>query len=245
MGTMTAPPLHDFSRRSLATLVQEVPRAAAIFERFGLDFCCGGQRTLEDAARARHVPLDEVVKALAEDQPRSVDDRPANEDDLAMLIHTIVTVHHRYVREMTPTINHWLDKLVRRHGTNHPELEDVRETFRALGRDLESHMAKEEHILFPFIRDLVSAARAGETPAPIGTIIHPVRVMKAEHRHAGELLDRLRTVTGGYAPPADACTTYRSCYAELERFERDLHRHVHLENNVLFPGAVALEARLA
>jgi regulator of cell morphogenesis and NO signaling len=239
--------LYAWARRPLREIVRDDARTAPVLERFGLDYCCHGHQTLEEAAAARGIALEDMLPAF---EPLSVTPAERLSDEwteLDALSRHIVARHHRYVRETLPIILGWLDKLVARHGEQHPELQQVREVFVSLATDLTSHMAKEENILFPAIDDLAAAHRAGdELPkSPFGTILHPVRVMETDHRHAGDLLTRLRDLTAGYTPPADGCTTYRSCYEELHRFETDLHRHIHLENNVLFPAALELEERLS
>jgi regulator of cell morphogenesis and NO signaling len=237
-----------WAERSLGDIVKHDDRTAAVLERFGLDFCCGGRQTLEKAAAARQVPVAPVVAALeALGSPAATVQSDTEWPELDALTRHIVERHHRYVRETTPTIQAWLAKLAARHGERHPELAQVRETFDALADELAPHMTKEENILFPFIDDLAAARRAGTRlpGSPFGTVLHPVRVMEEDHRAAADLLTRLRTLTAGFTPPDDGCTTYRACYAELERFERDLHWHVHLENNVLFPRAFELEQQLA
>lgn len=166
--------------------------------------------------------------------------------DLSSLIGHIVGQHHRYVREHQPILAGWLDKLVTRHGATHPELIEIREVFETLSRELLQHMAKEENILFPYIERLSSATPNGPRASlrsPFGTILNPIRAMEQEHYAADNLLARLRALTGGYQPPEDGCTTYRVCFEGLARFEADLRQHVHLENDVLFPGALALEDR--
>jgi regulator of cell morphogenesis and NO signaling len=151
------------------------------------------------------------------------------------------------VREHTPVIAAYLDKLVSRHGERHPELAQVRAIFTSLAEEMAAHMMKEENILFPFIELLaVSSRKGGRLPAgPFGTVLNPVRMMEEDHREAGEMLAQLRTLTNGYTPPDDGCTTYRLCFKELADFEADLHRHIHLENSVLFPQAVDVERRLS
>lgn len=241
------PPLLPLGARPLADLVKHDARAAIVLERFGLDYCCGGQQTLEEATAARDVPVAPVIDALeALGDPAAADQLEGKWTALDALTRHIVERHHEYVRRVTPTIEAWLDKLATRHGGRHPELLQVRETFSQLSSELMTHMTKEENLLFPFIDELAAARRAGaQLPASaFGTVLHPVRVMEADHRAAGDLLARLRALTSGYAVPDDACTTYRLCYAELERYEADLHRHVHLENNVLFPQALELEREL-
>ena len=158
----------------------------------------------------------------------------------------IVDQHHHYVREITPTIQTWLDKLVTRHGEGHPELVAVRETFARLSGEFATHMMKEEHVLFPYIDELAEADRAGTRlpSGPFGTVRNPIRAMEEDHREAAELVAQLRALTSDFTPPAEACPTYRFCFAELERFEMDSKLHVHLENHVLFPEALELEAKL-
>jgi regulator of cell morphogenesis and NO signaling len=236
-----------FVHRSLKDLVADDVRTISVLERYGLDYCCHGSQTLEQAAHRHGASLDEVVGALASLGDPAESGYPAEWEDLAALTRHIVEHHHGYVRGITPTIHRWLEKLVERHGTNHPELAGVRDAFEQLSGELSSHMAKEEGILFPYIDDLAAAGRTGgRLPrGPFGTILHPVRAMEAEHEHAEEVLHRLRQLTKGYLPPADGCTTFTLCYDELRRFEADLHRHVHLENNLLFPRALDLENRLS
>jgi len=238
----------SLSERRLADIVQADGRAAAVLESHGLDFCCGGKRTLEEACRERGVPMGGVEAQLAALGVPADDDRlPPELAEADRLTRHIVDTHHRYVRESIPVVTRWLDRLVERHGGRHPELAEARTLFLTLADDMTSHMAKEETLLFPAIDELAREVRVGgHLPAgPFATILHPVRVMEDDHQQAAELLARLREVTHGYQTPADGCATYRSCYAELERFEQDLHRHVHLENHILFPKALEMERALA
>jgi regulator of cell morphogenesis and NO signaling len=233
--------------RSLKDLVADDVRTIPVLERYGFDYCCHGHHTLEQAAHARGASLQDVVDALASLGEPTESGYPDEWHDLAALTRHIVEHHHGYIRAITPTIQGWLQKLSERHRTRHPELDDVRQAFEQLGDDLSTHMAKEEAILFPYIDDLAAASRAGGSlpRGPFATILHPVRMMEAEHEMAEEFLERLRALTNGYTPPDDGCTTFRLCYTELQRFETDLHRHVHLENNLLFPRALELEGRLS
>jgi len=228
--------------------VQQDGRTARVFETFGLPFCCEGQRTLRQAAEVRGVPVDAVLGALqALGDPTAADAMPAEWDDLRVLVRHIVDRHHAYVRSVCPTLEAWLDRLVEHHGARHAELEPIRQAFHELADDLATHMMKEEHLLFPYITELETARlRGGRLPlGPFGTILNPIRVMETDHARAGALGTRLRALSGGYRAPADACTTYRLCYDALADFERDLHQHVHLENNVLFPRAIEIEQTLA
>lgn len=240
--------LLSFSERRLADIVQDDARAAAVLETHGLDFCCAGKRTLDEACLERGVAADAVAGDLAAlGAPTDHDRLPPDLADLDRLTRYIIDTHHRYVRDTIPVVSRWLDRLVERHGDRHAELSEVRRLFATLAADMTSHMAKEETLLFPAIDELAREQRVGgQLPAgPFATILHPVRVMEDDHQQAGELLARLREVTHGYDVPPDGCATYRSCYAELTRFEHDLHRHVHLENHVLFPKALEVEQALA
>ena len=231
----------------LADIVSADPRVTPVFDRLGFDYCCHGNRTLHEAAIDQCVPVSEVVDELVAlgPRPESATDRP-EWSNLTSLVRHIVTTHHWYVREHQPILQGWLAKLAGRHGARHPELHEAYAVFGELSNELLQHMTKEENILFPYIEALWTARELGQpAPAsPFGTILNPIRAMEEEHRDAGNLLARLRMLTNGYEPPTDGCTTYRVCFAELARFEADLHQHVHLENYVLFPQAIALEGAL-
>lgn len=237
--------LDTLRHQALADIVIADTRTARVFDRLGLDYCCHGQDTLEEAATEHGLGVDAVIRALEAIGPPRREDAIPEWPALNQLTAHIVGTHHAYVREAAPAIRGWIDKIVARHGANHPELAEVRTVFASLAEELSAHMLKEENILFPYIDSLARASGGQRLPAgPFGTVRNPIRMMEHDHEDAGRALVRLRQLTGGYKLPTDACTTYRACYEELERFENDLHRHVHLENNVLFPRAVALEGEL-
>ena len=221
-------------------------RTAAVFHNHHIDFCCGGAQPLGDACRAAGADTSQVLDELR----RVVADPSSMAPNFAVwtpneLIDYIVTTHHAYVRRALPTIAAHTEKIARVHGTRHPELADVARLFAAVVEDMTSHMWKEEQILFPFIAALATAAaeERAAPAAPFGSVENPIRMMEMEHETAGGALARIRELTNGYAEPADGCTTYAITLKELEAFERDLHAHVHLENNVLFPRARALDGR--
>lgn len=217
-------------------------RAAGVFEQFGIDFCCGGRRSVADACRAASADPAALIRALEALPPRGADD-DVTRWPLDRLIDHIIARHHAYVRSAMPAIARHLEKLQEAHGARHPELARIAAAFERVSVDLEQHLLKEEQVVFPYIRDLVDHAwqPCGVLLSPFGTVENPIRMLEREHREAADELRIIRELTAGYATPEDGCTTYTVCMAELDQFERDLHRHVHLENNVLFPRAAALE----
>jgi regulator of cell morphogenesis and NO signaling len=225
----------DYDGTTLAELVSERPARAAVLDRLGLDYCCHGRRSLADAARAAGLDPAAVVHAL--DAPAAgVDDHGGWEQlGLAELAAHIIAVHHQYLWDELPEIEALAVKVDSVHGERHPELAEVHELVRALRADLEPHMTKEERVLFPAIGRLA----AGEHEFPFGHIANPVRVMMTEHEQAGAILERLRATTAAYAVPRDACPSYRALYERLAQVEADTHLHIHKENNVLFPAAIA------
>jgi regulator of cell morphogenesis and NO signaling len=231
----------SFDTTTVGEIVATDVRAAAVLEQFGVDFCCGGRQSLDDACRAAAADPKVVRLALDALPPAAagahadVAEWPADR-----LIDHIVLTHHAYVRSTLPTIAAHLAKLVGVHGERHPELTRIAAEFENLSLDLLQHLMKEEWVLFPYIRELASGT-GHRRRSPFGTIENPIRMMEREHQDAGDELRVIRALSNGYVPPANGCATYRACFAELAEFERDLHVHVHLENNVLFPKAVALE----
>ena len=220
-------------------------RAAGVFQEYGIDFCCGGRRSVGEACGERGVDVDAVLSAVSRAcaQPDPAAPRFA-EWGPQTLIGFIVGNHHAYVRRVLPLLTAHTQKLAIVHGSRHPELKEVAELTQAVADEMTSHMAKEERILFPYIVRLAESVeeRQPPPPAPFGTVDNPIRMMEMEHESAGAAMERIRTLTGGYTVPEDGCATYRVCLQELAAFERDLHAHVHLENNLLFPRAIALAA---
>jgi regulator of cell morphogenesis and NO signaling len=232
------------NRTTIGDIVATDFRTAGVFEQFGIDFCCGGRRSLADACRDAAADPELVRRAIAALPAERTDDgSDLRQWRVDRLIDHIVSTHHAYVRAATLTIGHHLAKLVTVHGDRHPELARIADAFAQLGDELQQHMMKEEHVLFPYIRELGDDGWSAVRPCPFGSVENPIRMMEREHREAGDEMHLLRLLTNAYTPPDDGCTTYRVCFAELAQFERDLHRHVHLENNILFPKAVELERR--
>jgi regulator of cell morphogenesis and NO signaling len=233
----------QFANVTLGDIVAQDYHAAAILERHGLDFCCGGRISLADACRERGLAVEPIAVELGQLAATSPDDAPRDPDEL--MTH-IVQRHHAFVRDAIPTIQARFAKVVAAHGDRHAELHRMSVCFDILSDELMPHLAKEEQVLFPYIRSLAAASRSGGAPPPdvFGTVQNPIRMMEVEHQSAGDELAEIRSLASGYQTPDGACATFRLLYTELEAFERDLHRHVHLENNVLFPRAIELEAQV-
>lgn len=231
-----------FENLIVGDIVAKDFRAAAVFEQFGIDFCCGGQRSIADACRTASVAPSDVEAVLAALTPAADTDDNVAGWPLDRLADHIVGTHHAYIRSALPRIRAYLAKLVEVHERRHPELTNVLAYFDTLTRDLSQHMLKEEQVLFPYVRELqMIAGTHGRRLSPFGSVENPIRMMEREHREAADELEAIRVLTNNYSAPDDGCTTYRVCMAELRRFEQDLHRHVHLENNLLFPRSIALE----
>ncbi len=235
----------DIANQTLAEIVTENIRSAIVFEEFGLDFCCKGKRTLSEACAEKNVKVENVVNSLSE---LNSNDPSLNINDWAIdfLVEYIINNHHQYVRRMIPVISLHADKVASVHGKNHPETIEIADLFLAVREELESHMMKEERILFPFIKQLYNAKKNNEQiePPPFGTIQNPIRMMEAEHTSAGDAMFRIRDLSKNYSTPEDACNTFKALYSELKEFEEDLHKHIHLENNLLFPKSIEIEKEL-
>ena len=222
------------------------PQTIPVFEKLGIDYCCGGNRPLEEACAAANLNLNEVLKALdtALAEPVRPGDRELKAGSLGELISHIVKTHHVYVRTQIPEVERLMEKVYSKHGANHPELAHIRSLFHGLGQELTTHLMKEENILFPYIERMEESVLQHDPilPPPFGTVANPVRMMEQEHDNAGLVLRALRDASQGYTPPADACTSFQALYTALANFEKDLHEHIHLENNMLFPRALQMES---
>lgn len=226
--------------RTVGEIVAASPTLAVVFERFGIDYCCGGKQSLEAACRNAGVALAEVQAAL--EGKAGVAAGSAEPDwtqaSLESLVLNILNTHHAYLRAELPRLSGQVEKIARVHGDRHPELREVADVFMQLNAELVSHMMKEEQILFPAIVQLERTQTArGSQP----WLNNPIRVMEDEHAAVGQMLAQLQKLTVGYTPPADACNTYRVAFDGLQRLEFDLHRHIHKENSILFPRADLLE----
>ena len=238
--------MQTITEKTVREIAVETPSSVRVFESLGIDYCCGGKRSLGEACASASVNPGELVEMLAKAELES---RPEaggqwNGEQLSTIITHIVGSHHAYVRRQTPFINGLLSKVTAKHGTAHPEVLQIDKLFSAIAQELSTHMLKEEQVLFPHIERLERAALNGEYPLPtafFGTVRGPIANMMADHDDTGALLSEMRKLADGYNAPAGACPTFRALYSGLEEFERDLHHHVHLENNILFPRAVEFE----
>ena len=227
--------------KSLAQIVNENHKAASVFEKYDLDFCCKGKRSLQEACMEKSLPVEKLLSELQAINNNSEMPVDFGKMTLTQLADYIVSKHHAYVKTEMPQIFAYLQRVATKHGDRHPEMRKVFELFSALKDEMEEHMDKEELILFPRIEAAEEGAIEMRTSnMNVFYVQHPIRIMEAEHENAGQLLGEIRQLTSNYTPPADACTTYRLSFTALQAFEQDLHQHVHLENNILFPKAIEL-----
>ena len=223
---------------TLAEAVDRFPQLASEFEERGLDYCCGGGRTIGEACK--QIGLDpqamvaELATVTATAEPSEWTTMPAD-----VLVDHIEATHHRYLWDELPRVAKLVDKIVMVHGERHPELVETALCFSQVQADLEPHLAKEERVLFPMIREF--AASAGAPSFHCGSLHNPISVMLSEHDAVGDLLAKLRRLTNDYTPPSDGCATYAACFAAMAEIEADTHLHIHKESNVLFPLVLRLE----
>jgi regulator of cell morphogenesis and NO signaling len=229
---------------SVGQLVVERPARARVFERLGIDYCCGGKKVLREACREKNLDYGAVVDELRKDEAAPAGaERNWASASLTDLCDHIEQTHHAYLKQELPRLEFLTGKVATRHGDHRPALRDVARVFAELKAEMDSHMMKEERILFPLCRRLDVA---DELPTShCGSVGNPIEVMIREHEHAGDALAQIRALTDDYALPPDACNTYRALFDALQQLERDLHEHVHKENNILFPKAIRQERLLA
>lgn len=231
---------------SVGQIASAVPASMRVFEKWGIDYCCRGNISLVEACNTAGVEVATVVEAIEGglNTPGTGTARDWSNESLNALIDFILETHHVYTRDELDRFRVLAADVARAHGKTHPEVLKVQELLHGLDRELTPHMMKEEQILFPFLRSLETAVLAGEEPPTpfFGTVRGPIEMMLSEHETAGQMLAELREVTSGFTTPDDACFKYRTLYEAIREFELDIHQHIHLENNILFPRAVELEA---
>jgi regulator of cell morphogenesis and NO signaling len=240
--------METLERTTIGEYVAKDFRTAAVFSKYGIDFCCKGNRTIDEACEKKDVDtntiMDEINTVLATKNDNSIDFKSW---PLDLLADYIEKTHHRYVEEKPNVILPFLAKLCKVHGASHPELFEINQLFIGCAGELAQHMKKEELILFPFIKKMVKASLTDELieQPHFGTVENPIAMMMHEHDAEGERFRKIALLTNDYTPPADACNTYRVTFAMLAEFEEDLHKHIHLENNILFPAAAVLEKKFS
>lgn len=220
-------------------------RTAAVFTKYGIDFCCRGHRTIAEVCAKKSIStatlLDDLTATMLTQNTNAIDFKSW---PLDLLVDYIEKKHHRYIEGNIPVILQYLDKLCKAHGDAHPELLEIKTLFEGCATDLALHMKKEEVILFPFVKEMEKSARM-HTPVhavSFNSVESPIAMMMEEHDHEGERFRKIAALSNRYTPPQEACNTYRVTYSMLNDFELDLHEHIHLENNILFPRAKKMEA---
>lgn len=239
--------MEALEHKQIGELVAENYKTATVFKKHKIDFCCQGGRTISDACQQKGVSIWELTRELEEVmRDKGADTTDYQSWPLDLLADYIEKKHHRYVEQRVQEIKPFLDKLCKVHGGRHPELFQINEHFTASAGELTQHMKKEELVLFPFIRKMVQAKAEGKPLAAphFGSVDNPITMMEQEHDAEGERFRLIAELSNDYTPPADGCNTYRVTFALLQEFEDDLHLHIHLENNILFPGARIMESQL-
>jgi regulator of cell morphogenesis and NO signaling len=233
-------------KQTVGEVAAALPAATRVFEELGIDYCCGGGATLQSACKAKGISYEKVAESLAALEAHA----PKQERDwrtapLAELVGHIVAKHHGFVRSENPRLSALIAKVVGVHGKNHPELVRVQQLFAQVEQELTMHMMKEEQILFPAVIEMEQAFQQGRSVLPpmFGTVKNPIRMMIMEHDSAGDAFTSMHEASQNFTAPADACISYRTLYNALLEFEADLHQHIHLENNILFPRAIELEEK--
>ncbi|GHA46747.1 iron-sulfur cluster repair di-iron protein [Salinimicrobium marinum] len=239
--------MNTLESKTVADLVTENIQTAHVFKKYGIDFCCGGGISVKRAAEKAAIRYEDLEKDLLGVENTTGRTNNYNSWKLDFLTDHIINVHHAYVQENIPLIYQYALRVVRVHGSNYPELVQIQRLFSEISRELRAHLKKEEEILFPFIKKMVKAKKEGTdfSPPDFGTVDNRIKMMETEHEEAGGILRQISALSNKYIPPQEACNTFRAFYAKLEEFEQDLHQHVHLENNILFPKALNLEKKLS
>ena len=239
--------MQNFTTKTIREIAVEMPAMTRVFEEYKIDFCCGGGRNFYDACQFAGVApeiVSQKINQILSNQTEGVE--MAEQKSVSELIDYILEKHHVFTKAEITRLSALMEKVCRKHGAHHDELFALQKSFTALCDDLTPHMRKEETMLFPFIKHLeMSAANNLSSPRPpFKTVKNPVRMMMIEHDTAGDFLRKMREITKDYALPEGACPSFQALYFGLEELEKDLHRHIHLENNVLFPDAVKLEQKV-
>jgi regulator of cell morphogenesis and NO signaling len=236
--------MNELGNKTLAQIVTGNHKAAGLFEKYHLDFCCKGKRSLQQACVEQNLSMEQVLTDLSalNSNRKNTSNQYFDKITLTELADYIVSTHHEYVKSEMPKISVYLHKVASKHGHHHPELLKISELFADIQEEMITHMQKEELILFPRIKELerIVMQQPGQLKLNESYLMAPITIMQQEHDHAGNILEKIRLLSNNFTPPNDACTTYRLGFTSLHAFETDLHQHVHLENNILFPRAINL-----
>jgi regulator of cell morphogenesis and NO signaling len=226
-----------YKDHTLAAIVADRHQAAAVFEKYHLDFCCKGKRTLQEACSEKNIAVEPILEELQQvfEPGFVVEDQLLSNMSVSELTDYIVLKHHVFVKHAMPVIYQHLYRVATKHGDRFPYMQQVFNLFSSVQLEMDSHMQKEEAVLFPRIKEVDKPQEQKLPLVSDGYISQPIHMMEREHEEAGELMAQIRNLTNDYTPPANACTTFRISMAELRAFEEDLHCHIHLENNILFP----------
>lgn len=231
----------------IGNIVASDYRTATVFKKYNIDFCCGGGKTIEAACQSKGINKNQLLQDLLEIEKGSNPQQDQfNNWDLNRLVNYIEDMHHTYVRTTIVTLSQYLNKVAKVHGAHNPELKEILALFNTVADELEQHMQKEEMTLFAYIKEMANSEALGTDLAKphFGTIKNPIKMMEVEHDMVGNNMSEISRLSSGYTPPEYACNTYMVSYKLLEEFENDLHQHIHLENNILFPRAIELETQL-
>lgn len=229
-----------YAQKTVGEIAASDYRAVQVFEKYGIDFCCGGQKGLGEVCAEKGLNTGQVLQELAQ-AAQSAGGPGENYDqwELDFLADYIVNQFHTYTKSMLPRVMEYANKVVEAHGDRHPETLLIAQRWRELGEEMTAHLQKEEQVLFPYIKSLVQGNKGGRLP--FGSARQIVQVMEAEHESVGECLAEIESLSQEFTPPQDACNTFRALYSYLAEFDQATKKHVHLENNILFPKAVRLE----
>lgn len=230
--------MNNITQQTVGQIVADDYRVAQIFRAYGIGFCCGGDKSLENVCASKKIDLDSILQEINNLKQSGPEQNNYNDWSLDFLSDYIVQNHHNFVRKILPEVNFYAEKVARVHGGRNPELLDILNNVVELSAEISAHIEKTETALYPQIKELVKLKKAGSVKDTL------VDALVKENDRVYSLMANIEVLTNGFNPPADACASYRVLFQNLEGFQKDLHKHVHLENNILFPKALALESRM-